>query len=271
MFKRFITIFVVAPIVFLFILYDVPPYGIIPFLMLMVAVAILATNEYFSITSYKKGNPYEIMGYVLVLAFVVSTYMKETMVFWNSKLSLLISILLVFGFITEVFLKKVIGCKNNFFVVIRGILYIGWFYSYFVLLRGLDHGFAYLIYLVLTIASCDTMAYIVGIKFGKHKIAPFISPKKSVEGCIAGFISAVIASYFLGAHYLGLNHAIIMGMIVGVFGQLGDLFESLIKRKYEVKDSGWILPGHGGILDRLDSASFIAPLIYYYLTMVILR
>lgn len=270
MLTRIITFFVAAPIVFLFIVYDVPPYGIIPFLILMAAVVVLAVNEYFSISYDKKVNPYEIIGYIVSLALVLSTYLKETSVFWNSRIGLVISLGMVALFILELLKRRIFAAEIKILLTLRAIFYVGWFYSYLVLLRALDHGFAYLIYLALTIAACDTMAYFVGIKFGRHKIAPLISPKKSVEGCLAGLISAVIASYFLGAHYLGLSNSLIMGLIIGFFGQIGDLFESLLKRRFAVKDSGWLLPGHGGIMDRLDSASFVAPLIYYYLIMVVL-
>ena len=108
------------------------------------------------------------------------------------------------------------------------------------------------------------------IIFGKHKIAPSISPKKSVEGSIAGFVGAIIMALICGTHYLGWPHSLDMGAIIGFFGQIGDFYESLMKREYDVKDSGWILPGHGGIMDRMDNAVFVAPIIFYYLTKVVL-
>lgn len=271
MLTRFVTFFAVAPIVFVFILYDIPPYGIIPFVMLMAAVVVLAVNEFFSISYNKKQNPYEIIGYVVSLALVLSTYMKETWIIWNSRWGLLFSLIAIFIFIYELLKRNVLAADNKLWLTLRSIVYIGWLYSFIVLIRGLEHGFAYLIYLALTIAACDTTAYLFGIKFGRNRLAPLISPKKSVEGSVAGLVAAILASYLLGAHYLGARNALVMGLIIGFFGQIGDLFESLLKRRFDVKDSGWILPGHGGIMDRMDSAIFVAPLIYYYLVMVVLE
>lgn len=270
MLKRIITFFVVAGIVSMFFFYDHITSDIIGFFALMVLVTILATNEFFTITSRGKGNQYEIIGYLIVLGMTLSSYMAEFKFFWNSNIMLVAVSFLFLVSLYELKTKKLISADNPVAFVIRSILYIGCFYPFIILIRGLDHGFAYIVYLIFTVATCDTAAYFIGIKFGKHKIAPAISPKKSVEGSIAGFFGAIIASYLLGAHYLGATNAILMGSIVGIFGQMGDFYESLLKRECEVKDSGWILPGHGGVMDRLDNAIFIVPFLYFYITKVIL-
>ena len=116
----------------------------------------------------------------------------------------------------------------------------------------------------------DSFAYLIGKNFGKQKLFPSISPKKTVEGFLGGLFFACIASYFI-AHYsdtLKFSHWLMLGIIISVFGTLGDLIESKFKRQAGVKDSGVIMPGHGGLLDRLDSIIFAAPFIYLFLRIL---
>jgi phosphatidate cytidylyltransferase len=119
---------------------------------------------------------------------------------------------------------------------------------------------------------CDSVAYFVGMAFGRHKLFPRVSPKKSWEGAVAGFLAAV-AGFILCRElllpYLAMRDAIVCGVIVGVFGQIGDLAESLLKRDAGVKDSSTLIPGHGGALDRFDSLLFVAPLLFFYLDFIV--
>ena len=126
-------------------------------------------------------------------------------------------------------------------------------------------------YLIISIFAsiwvCDSAAYFIGSALGKHKLFPRVSPKKSWEGAIAGFIFAVvtlIAARELLLDILSLTDAVIIGILIGIFGQLGDLVESLLKRDAGVKDSSSIIPGHGGIFDRFDSILFTVPIVYLY-------
>lgn len=120
-------------------------------------------------------------------------------------------------------------------------------------------------FLFILIWSSDSFAYVSGRLFGKHKMAPTISPKKTWEGFAGGVILTLIFSYFIEAHYGYLRgNWIIVGFLVAVFAPIGDLVESQLKRTFGVKDSGNIIPGHGGILDRLDSFMICAPVVYLY-------
>ncbi len=126
--------------------------------------------------------------------------------------------------------------------------------------------------LFATIWLCDTAAYHAGVSWGKHKLFPRVSPSKTWEGAIAGFIVAIAVAltaqiFFLS--YLSIGNALIIGLIVGIFGQAGDLAESLLKRDAGVKDSSSIIPGHGGILDRFDSLIFVSPLVYLYIDYIL--
>ena len=116
----------------------------------------------------------------------------------------------------------------------------------------------------------DTFAYLVGSRFGKQKLFPSISPKKTVEGFLGGLLFACISSYFIAEYTntLTFTYWLILSVIVSVFGTVGDLIESKFKRQAKVKDSGVIMPGHGGLLDRFDSIIFAAPFIYLFLRIL---
>jgi len=127
--------------------------------------------------------------------------------------------------------------------------------------------------LLASIWVCDTAAYFGGLTFGRHRLFERVSPKKSWEGAIFGFFGALlamIAARSLVLDYLRLQDAVIIGAIVGVFGQIGDLVESRFKRDAGVKDSSALIPGHGGVYDRFDSLVFVAPIVYLYIDFVVL-
>jgi len=157
---------------------------------------------------------------------------------------------------------------------IAGILYIGWLLSYLVSLRGLDDGRNWVLFALLTTFSSDTAAFFIGRALGRHRLAPQISPRKTWEGAIGGVIAAIIVSLLFiipTPLILPINfwQAMLLGLLVSIFGQLGDLVESLFKRNMGVKDSGTGVPGHGGFLDRLDSVVFAGVVVYYYVIWMI--
>ncbi len=126
--------------------------------------------------------------------------------------------------------------------------------------------------LFASIWICDSAAYFAGRALGRHKLFERVSPKKTWEGAVAGFIFAVLA--FIGAKalllpYMSYGSAVVCGAIVGIFGQLGDLAESLMKRDAGVKDSSALIPGHGGAFDRFDSLMFVSPLVFFYLDFIV--
>lgn len=155
----------------------------------------------------------------------------------------------------------------GFVTALRICIYVGGFLSYAVLLRGLDQGMEWTLLALIAVMATDTTAFLVGRAIGKTPLAPTISPGKTREGAAAGFLGAIAATTG-AALVMGLGviiwEALILGAIVGVMAQLGDLVESRIKRNAEVKDSGWLIPGHGGILDRIDSIVFALPAVYYF-------
>lgn len=152
-------------------------------------------------------------------------------------------------------------------------LYAAWLLTHLLSLRQLQGGFHYVLLVLVATWSTDTLAYFVGMNFGKHRLAPLLSPKKSIEGAVGGVVGSVLASAVVGlvSPHMTLIHYILIGFLVGILGQIGDLTESALKRMAGVKDSGKIIPGHGGILDRFDSLLITSPLVYYYLRLLVIH
>jgi phosphatidate cytidylyltransferase len=159
-------------------------------------------------------------------------------------------------------------------LTLLGIFYIGWLFSYVFLLRMLSDGPAYVFYLFTVVWLGDAAALIVGRVCGRHKLAPRLSPGKTIEGAIGGFLGSLCGATLGGRWLLGhltLTQCVTLACLLAVFGQLGDLSESLVKRSAGVKDSGGLIPGHGGILDKIDGILFGAPVLYYYILYVVGR
>ncbi|HPT87101.1 MAG TPA: phosphatidate cytidylyltransferase [Bacillota bacterium] len=163
--------------------------------------------------------------------------------------------------------QGLLNAAVNFF----GTVYIGLMFAYILLLRYIPgQNVFYILFTILVTWANDSAAYFIGINFGKHKLCPKISPKKSVEGAIGGLVGGLLVSLGMGIVYRQpLWAMLVLGTVVVVAGQFGDLIESIIKRNAGVKDSGNFLPGHGGVLDRFDSLLLAAPVVYYTITYVL--
>jgi phosphatidate cytidylyltransferase len=159
-------------------------------------------------------------------------------------------------------------------------LYVGFLFSSFVLLRGTpgriivkpfgaaDRGAWLMLYAAMCVWATDTSAYFVGRAVGRTPLAPKLSPGKTVEGAVGGLVGAMVVGAGFGFWiHLPWYHSLAIGLVAGIAGQIGDLFESALKREIGVKDFGHIMPGHGGVLDRVDSLLFVIPLAYLYLRL----
>lgn len=156
-----------------------------------------------------------------------------------------------------------------------GILYVVGLFSFLVMTRSLENG-VYLIWFVFIGAFItDTFAYFTGKAIGRRKLIPAVSPNKTVEGSLGGIVGCMAIMAVYGVYINGyiasipLYHYLILGALCGIISQIGDLTASAVKRYVGIKDYGSIMPGHGGVLDRFDSILFVAPTVYFYLTMVV--
>lgn len=230
------------------------------------AVAIIAINEYFNSLSKKYKVERWIGNILAILLAFINVLPKEMLI-----LMFPIGIALLF------FKVIITEMKTNFVDIAItgfGIIYIIGFIMFIPLKYMSEHGKLLIWYLAISAWGTDTFAYLVGIKFGKHKLTP-ISPKKSIEGSIGGIVGstliAIIYTYFInkicnaGISYLEITG---IAVVLSVLSQIGDLAASSIKRYVDIKDFGKIIPGHGGMLDRIDSILFIAPFAYFLLTMI---
>lgn len=182
-----------------------------------------------------------------------------------AALFLLISVYLLFS------LQDIKKAASEASLLFFGVIYIPYLLGYLVLLRNHPLGFKWILLIMFIVMSGDSAAYFVGCRFGKTKLYPAVSPNKSVEGTLGGLAGSLAGTLIARALFfaeLTLVDAIIAPLLIGAISQVGDLFESMIKRSCEVKDSGTIFPGHGGVMDRLDSIIFAAPVTYYYVLYV---
>ncbi|MDA8098206.1 MAG: phosphatidate cytidylyltransferase [Nitrospiraceae bacterium] len=166
--------------------------------------------------------------------------------------------------------RHVEGAFEDVSFTLLGIVYVALLFGYQVAIHAGPPGKQWLLFLYLVIWASDTGAYYAGTSFGRHRLYEKISPKKSIEGLVGGTVaSAGVAA--LCAKWLvdgaGTAEAVLLGVVLALVGTVGDLAESMLKRSVGVKDSGSIMPGHGGLLDRMDSMMFAAPVLYYYLRM----
>ena len=266
MLKRSITsiILILIAILSIFVL-PVWTFGIIVSLFVG-----LGLYEFFRLSSAKKIFPIS-FAYVGIFSGIVLPYItycyRPTGGIWEMIFFILILITL---FIIHFTRKDSRNAVNLIAVTLFAIFYIGWFFTFLVKIRFLEDGHKLVAYLLLVTKAGDIGAYLVGYKFGRHKLIPRISPNKSVEGAIGGFIfsitCAILSRYFIS--WMSLGFIVVSGILIGGFAQLGDLAESLIKRDYEAKDSSVFLPGLGGMLDVIDSILFTAPVFYICLMMM---
>lgn len=270
LFRRIITVAILAPIVVGIINFDIQPYGTLPFLVFIISVTVMSLNEYFHMAS-TENDPFFLTGHFLSITWVLCAFVAELKWFWDSPLAFLVSMGFLGVALVELTSRKLLYSKFKVFITYKSVGYIGWFYSYFILIRNLPYGKALIFYVLFTVWAVDISAYVIGMTFGKHKLIPQISPKKSKEGAVAGFIAAMVASFILlfvswskALPHVSVHHSLILGGLIGILSQVGDIYESLVKRTYGAKDSSNILPGHGGILDRADSFILLAPVVYYY-------
>ena len=257
--KRWISGLILGPCLILLILFA-PPWL---FLLFFVVLIFIGLKEFYALTLPTISPKERWMGILLGLLLPISSYSREPRCFLFALTFLLLLLLIWPLFQHEEFPLQVEKASKHFL----GFLYISFFLSHFILLMKLDLGRFLILFTLVAVYFGDTAAFYVGRAWGRRKLAPTISPGKTVEGgwgALGGSILGALISKYLFLPQLSTVHALILGGAIGVLGQLGDLWESLLKRSAQAKDSGTLIPGHGGLLDRIDSVLFSAPLVYYY-------
>jgi phosphatidate cytidylyltransferase len=251
--------------------------GGIPYLLFTMAVVGLGLREFYLLLESKGLSPHWKSGMLAVLLLPIGVYLRfRTHRVEEWHVGGFFTILVGAVLLAE--LRRGAGKQAvaNSAATLLGFLYIGWLGAHLDALRELPfpahrpyrEGMSYALLPFFLAWSCDTAAYAVGRAVGRTKLMPSVSPGKSVEGALAGLLVSVGAAFLARAWfapYLRPVDAAVLGALVGVFGQLGDLVESLLKRDAETKDSSTLIPGHGGVLDRFDSLLFAAPIVYYYI------
>jgi len=237
-----------------------------PFILsLMVLLAtFLGLREFYFLTLPQSKGVVRMTGIGLGLLLSVAISYGSAQIGYPLFALLLLFLFVLFMGTSENLLLSTSGVG----IMFLGTFYIGFLLSHVSLIRQLTNGTLWVLFLVATVWVGDISAFLCGSLFGKHKLYPKISPKKTYEG-LAGailgssLVALVFASLFLPR--LGKGFSILLGVSMGILGQFGDFTESMLKRSAQVKDSGSFIPGHGGMLDRLDSFLFSAPFLYYSL------
>ncbi|MBT7376949.1 MAG: phosphatidate cytidylyltransferase [Candidatus Marinimicrobia bacterium] len=235
------------------------------FIGVFTALILLAALELSDLVRQQKGNP---LTYLL-MAGLIGLIFAQLCEGAIDQISILILVGLL-SLCVEIF-RGEDKPLLNMATVNFGMIWLGLLLGSLISVRLIpEHGFTITVAMFVSVWTCDTFAFIVGSKFGKTKVLPSVSPKKSWEGSIAGLVGAILFMLILfynGAFgdWLCLTDVIAIGFITGGFSQLGDFAESLLKREAGVKDTSDYLQGHGGILDRFDSLAIAAPLTYLYL------
>ncbi|MDH4161519.1 MAG: phosphatidate cytidylyltransferase [Nitrospirota bacterium] len=261
---RVATSVVLIPLLFI-IVWVLPP---IYFAGLAVVAAVVGLQEFYGMVKARGLKPLETIGFLLG-AVLILEFSRTGMQRLGYDLVLTFSVLAVLC--ARLFSRRPVeGALEEIAVTLLGVLYVALLFGFQVAIHRGSQGKYWLMFMYLVIWASDTGAYYVGSAFGKHRLYEKISPKKSVEGLAGGVAASVLVAVLCKLWLvkgLGWGPAIALGAVLALVGTVGDLAESLLKRSAGVKDSGALIPGHGGILDRMDSMLFAAPVLYYYLKM----
>jgi phosphatidate cytidylyltransferase len=257
-------------------LYIITLRGGVFFLLLINLMILLGLSEFFKLMRAKGFEPSSVLGYTAAIAVSLTVYRG------GPALTLLLTLILLMIMIREVFRPKVDQALPNIAVTVLGVMYVGWLGCHFVMLRELPGnlgvadphlGARLVFFAALVIWACDIFAYVVGILVGKRRLMPHISPAKTWAGAIGGLAGGASAGWLCAQTFLTVItplSGVLLGLASAVLGQLGDLVESMFKRDAGLKDSARLIPGHGGILDRMDSLLFSVPILYYWFRFSVL-
>lgn len=264
LYKRVISGLLFLPLFYL-VAWKLPP---LYFAALVLAAAAMGQYEFYRMARSRGTNPHPALGLALG-AFVVMEFFHPLVpgigkVFVFTAAMLLIMVARLFS------RRPVDGALEDIAVTFTGVFYVALLFAFQVAIRTGVDGKQWLVFLYLVIWASDIGAYAVGLPFGKHRLYEKVSPKKSIEGFVGALAASAGMALLCRAWFmppLRMGEAVGIALALAAVGTIGDLVESLFKRAAGVKDSGGIIPGHGGLLDRMDSMLFAAPALYYYLIL----
>jgi phosphatidate cytidylyltransferase len=262
--------------------------GGVAYVATVIVFAVVAVNEFYNFISAKGANPHRLLGTLGTAALPLAMWIGDA--FWATSLMTAVLLTVMILQLVEREIHEAIASVSATFF---GVFYVGWLLSHAVSLRFIEHdlvrrygagaagldadvGFFYMLLCMSAAVLCDAGAYFVGRAYGRRKLAPAISPNKTVEGALGGMAVGALGAvavkiafdFFVPGELsrdLGYGAALVFGLVISAVGILGDLVESLLKRDAALKDAGALLPGVGGLLDRIDSGLLAIPVTYYLL------
>jgi phosphatidate cytidylyltransferase len=269
--QRVLSAVIFVPILFASIWFGNPWFSIV-----VAVAALLGVMEFYAMVGRRGWQPLTFFGTLWTLFFIFNAYYAPKYSSNNIHIivtSALITSAVALSLVWVLFLRSSRGkVMVSWAASVAGIFYMGWLLSYWVLIMnsygGDWDGRDWVILALFSTFAVDTTAYFVGRAWGRHKMAPTVSPGKTWEGAIGGLVGAIVAVIALALLLdvdISYSKMVILGVLIAVFAQLGDLAESKLKRSMGVKEAGNLIPGHGGILDRLDSIVFTGVVVYYCL------
>jgi phosphatidate cytidylyltransferase len=258
---RWITAIIALPV----LIYLIAGTSIGVFTVVIAAVSLVGLREYTHIVFHhdpkKYHHPISLLGYISALAMAWSAYLGEPQ--W--LLAVIALNLMAAGMLSVFKFKSDAHIANIAAVEVMGIVYVALPMCLLALIRSGTDGVVWIFLILAMIFAGDTAAYYVGSYWGRRKLSPTVSPKKTVEGALGGIAANIVVGLIFKIAFLPSLpwvSGILFFAVAGAAGQIGDLFESVLKRTNDIKDSGRILPGHGGILDRIDALLFATPVAY---------
>lgn len=261
--KRWITAFAAIPLLALLIASG----GTLMFAGVIGFVCLIALWEFFHIIVGKtdRSNPFcfKLLAFIVGPAIIWAAYMNS----FKSMLGLIALNLIVSALISLPKFKFDASVSGIVLKQLLAVIYIPLFLSYLVIIRNGNDGISWIFFLLLVVFMGDTGAFYTGSYLGRHKLCPAVSPNKTIEGSVGGLAANVCSGALFKIFFFPLlqwNLSILFFLCIGVAGQVGDLFESKLKRVANIKDSSSLLPGHGGFLDRIDALLFAAPVAYLF-------
>lgn len=260
---------VIIPVLY-FLVRFLPPF---PFFIL--AAAAIGRIQYEFYRLFYQGREQTPVYVGLGLGFLLSWRFYQEPLFFNRSLlpfDMMFVLLLMAVFIFYLFSFRAIKTTLvDSAVLFLGIVYLSGFLSHLILIRQMVSGSALIVFLLLVVWMGDAGAYYVGKSIGKRRLYPTVSPNKTIEGAVGGLLGSFLGGAFAKLIFLPLfswEELLPLALLLGVFGQIGDLVESMLKRNAGVKDSSGLIPAHGGLFDKFDGVAFAAPIFYYYLLWI---